>query len=122
MKNLTLLSIFLTFFTAISCVPKPEMNGAKACVQGLLEAIKTENYNDAGKYYASVYQEKESGEQRTEKLKKLNETLGKIESYQLVDSLLKDKEGESAMVLTYKIKHSKLTTVEKFVVVKDEGD
>ena len=120
-KNLAITFTALLLLSACG-MNKLEIPKAKACAEGLLEAVKTEHYQDLGKYYSNAYNENESTEQRSDKLKQLKEALGAITTYQLTDSMTKGNDGEQALVLTYKVSHTKVTTIEKFVIVKDEGE
>jgi len=118
------------------------MADAKKCVAEYMDAIKQKDFNKASSFYASEL----SGhpQQRIEEMKKLDSVFGKINTAELIDSIddsgdivnvkfvsninLNDStdefdevDEESNIQLTYKIKHSKLVSNEKFVIVKEDG-
>ena len=97
------------------------MNQAKACTEKYLEAVRSENYLEADKYYSQLFSESETPEERIEKMKKLTEVMGKITSFQLTDSAEKNEGDEQLIMFTYKVKHTKINSIEKFMVMKNEG-
>jgi hypothetical protein len=109
---------FLLLFAA--CGNEPDMTAAKNCAESYLEALKTPDFEKAGQYYSSSYGGE--SEDRIAKMKKLHDLMGEVISWQLTDSSMQTETGESASItLTYKVKHKKLTTEEKYIIAPDEG-
>jgi hypothetical protein len=103
-----------------ACGNEPNMNAAKSCAESYLEALKTPDFEKAGQYYSSSYGS--GNEDRIDKMKKLHDLMGEVISWQLTDSSLQTETGEAASItLTYKVKHKKVTTEEKFIIAPDEG-
>ena len=134
---------FLVILLLAACSnEKLKMADAKKCVAEYMVAIKQKDFNKASSFYASEL----SGhsQQKIEVMKKLDSVFGEINTAELIDSIddsgdivnvkfvsninLNDStdefdevDEESNIQLTYKIKHSKLVSNEKFVIVKEDG-
>ncbi|MBP7496900.1 MAG: hypothetical protein KA792_04465 [Bacteroidales bacterium] len=117
--------IFFVFIIAVAaCTPvKMDINKAKSVVENLIRDIDQEKYSELSKYYTYDFIQAETIEQRTEKFKQLKQAKGDLIEFVLTDSLNEAKLAEALkIILTYKIKYSKITTKETFVIVQDEGD
>jgi hypothetical protein len=134
---------FLIILLLAACSnEKLKMADAKKCVAEYMDAIQQKDFNKASSFYASEL----SGhsQQKIEEMKKLDSVFGEINTAELIDSIddsgdivnvkfanninLNDStdeydedDEESNIQLTYKIKHSKLVSNEKFVIVKEDG-
>ncbi len=119
MKNL----LFILLLAFAACTPvKMDINKAKSVAENLIKDIDQEKYSEVSKYYTYDFNQAEPVEQRTGKLKQLKQAKGDLVEYNLIDSLNEAKVAETARItLTYKIKYSKITTKETFVIVQDEG-
>ncbi len=107
----------------VACNSTPDLPGSKACVEAYLDALKMADFETADQYYSNSYGLSGSKEDRLGKMKKLDEVLGEVVSYQLTDSLVEESFGDPTKVfLTYKVRHRKVNTEEKYTVMKDEGN
>ena len=125
-KSMSLMKIFqiamvITLISSCS-LGKLDINQAKICAEGYLTSVKNENFEAASKFYSQMFNETESNEKRIEKMKKLTDVMGKITTYEVVDSTEKTEGDETVILLTYKVKHTKINSTEKFSIMKDEGE
>ena len=96
------------------------MNAAVNCVESYFSALSTADFNKAADYYSSSYGS--SSEDRIDKMKKLYDLTGDLLSWELIDSSMQKEAGEAASItLTYKVKHRKVTTKEKYIIAPEEG-
>ncbi len=101
---------------------KIETRKAIDCVKYYLDALKVGNYEQAQSYYSDIYNETEPKEKRIEKMQKLEIVMGKIISYELLDSLKEESYVETSSVnLTYRVFHTNVNSIEKFSIIKDRG-
>jgi hypothetical protein len=120
MKKLLLIVTILSFVACSS--GNLEVSPAVEKVESLIKVIDKEKYKEASEYYTEQFNSSESFEARSAKFKQLKDVLGNIVEIKLVDTLMNENSGEEASLsLTYRIKHDRLTTVEVFTVVKEEG-
>lgn len=98
------------------------MNKAVTCAESYLNAIKAGDLKTADTFYSNMYNDTESKEKRMEKMQKLMDGMGKIESFTLTDSVKKKSGDDRIIELTYKVKHTRLATIEKYTIMKDEGN
>ncbi len=120
MKNTLLFFLLITFFSCSS--EKLEISEAKKTVENLIVEIDKENYQKIEDFYTANFNASEPLNTRIEKLKKLKKAKGNISSIFIIDSISEANFGEEAkVILTYKIKNTKLNLLEKFTVVKEEG-
>jgi len=116
------LAIFLIITVSSCSFNEIDSSKAKACSDGYLDALKSGNKEDALKFYSSEFDNSESPEKKMEKLQRLEEVLGPVTSYELLDSLRVSEGDFPAMSFTYKVMHPKVNTIEKFIIIKDAGD
>ena len=92
--------------------------------EALLNDLKNENYNQLNNYYTASFNESEPLEQKIEKFKRLKETMGAIQSYELLSSkeVSDSDKGINQLELKYKVKCSKITVEETFLIINDEGN
>lgn len=110
---------------AIACsgCANVDQGKAKVLVQNLIRTIDSGDYAGTSKYYTEEFNAGESLDARTEKYKILKETFGDVVSMQCIsvkDST--DPDDRPIVMLTYKINHSKLPSLEAFSVVSQNGD
>lgn len=123
MKTISSLFILLALLSSCS-VGKIDQPKAKTMVESLLNDLKTENYSALDKYYTSSFNESEPLDQKTEKFKQLKETMGAMKSFELISSTEKhdaDK-GINQLELKYKVICDRVTVLETYLVMSDEGD
>ncbi|HXB39698.1 MAG TPA: hypothetical protein VNZ49_04100 [Bacteroidia bacterium] len=119
-------SIFIaaiTLFFASCSLEKPNTEKAKQVVENCLKAIdKGDVKTVREEYYTSEFVRAETEEQLAEKFKKLKEVTGAMKSFEMVQNAVQEETGEEASVLlTYLVKHDRVTTREEFVVVVESG-
>jgi hypothetical protein len=100
---------------------KVEGDRAFACAEGFMAAVKSNNKEEAVKFYSTSFDEGPA-ENRLEKLQKLADVTGPVLSYTLQDSAHVNAGDLEAMSFTYKVTHSKVATIEKIIVIRDGGD
>lgn len=103
----------------ISCNAAPDISAARASAEAYLNALKTDDFETANSFYSD---EGSNSENRISKMKKLDEVMGNVVSYELKDSVISSLEGEPAIInLTYQVKHEKLTSKELYTLRREEG-
>src|ERR1044071_3974778 len=92
-----------------SCALKVDKQKAEAMAQSLLNDLKNENYTNLNQYYTASSNESEPLEKKTEKFKRLRETMGAIQSYELISSKenYNSDQGINQLELKYKVKCDK---------------
>ncbi|MBK7965141.1 MAG: hypothetical protein IPK10_07495 [Bacteroidetes bacterium] len=96
---------------------------AKKIVEGLLTDLKNENYDRVDDYFTSSFNQSENMEAKVQKFIRLLDTTGPIQSFEFVSEEKKydDTSGYNQLSLIYKVKCSRTTLKETFIVVSDEG-
>lgn len=96
---------------------------AKQLVEKLLVDLKNENYERVDDYFTSSFNQSENMEVKVQKFIRLLDTTGPIESFEFVSEEKKydDTSGYNQLSLIYKVKCSRTTLKETFIVVSDEG-
>lgn len=126
MKNVTGLRFFKInlFVTALafilfSCAgEKMELPKAKEVAEACLTAIDKGDYAKVKSEYYSDALGGASADEMDSKFKKLKDVTGDMQSFELTESTVNNIAGEEPnVILTYNVKHSKINTVEKFVIV-----
>jgi hypothetical protein len=106
----------------ISCsLGKIDGKEAFACAQGYLDAIKAGDHQKALDYYSSSFDDA-TPENRMEKIKKLEEVMGQVSGFELKDSVRTQAGDLDAMSFTYRVTHSNVTSIEKFIIINDAGE
>jgi hypothetical protein len=112
-KLIFILTIFL-----VACSGSLDHAKAKALTDELIQKINSGAYDQLSQYYTDELNEGEPVEKRTEKFQKLKDVMGDVQSAELVSEQNGTTQDEfPCVVLTYKIKHTKLTSKEEFTVV-----
>jgi len=126
MNNLftRLITIVLISIIFHGCANKVDQTKAKALVENLLSDLKNENYSSLDKYYTSSFNESEPLVEKTEKFKRLKETMGAIKSFELTSSKenYDSDRGINEFELKYRVKCEKVNVDETYLVINDEGD
>jgi len=119
-KLFVVLSIVI--MACISC-GKVEPNKAKALVQSLIQKIDSGKYAETSSYYTDEFNAGESLDVRTEKYEKLKEVFGDVVSMEcILEKDSTDFTDRPIVELVYRIKHTKLTSLEVYTVVSQNGD
>jgi surfactin synthase thioesterase subunit len=115
-----ILMVAVLFFSSCSA-PIDELQAQKL-VEELLQEIDSENYSNLSNYYTASFNAGESEEARADKFERLRSAVGKIKSYEVTNTEHSEKFAYPIhVVLTYKIERTYMPTIEKFVVIRDEG-
>jgi len=115
---------YLTFLFFASCGwTKVDPEKAKAVAENYLNDQKKEQYDNINNYFTSSFNESESQEQKIEKLKRIKEVLGAIESFVLSDTKVTQRglDDPSTVQLIYKVKYARGTAEQTFIIMNDEG-
>src|SRR5579872_199677 len=118
------LFMIAVIFALVSCKgEKPEIDKAKTAVEACLKAIDKGEYAKVKtEYYSTEFGSGETEEELSGKFKKLKEVTGDMQSFEVKESSLNEEPGEDAkIILVYAVKHARVTTLEKFVVIIEEG-
>jgi hypothetical protein len=120
MKNLTVVLLSFFFF---ACSQEPlDVEKAKKVVEELIMQTDAENFEAVQNLYTPAFNESEPMDVKREKLLHLKKVLGNVESVEfLISTDVKEFGQPRKLVLEYRVKHTKITTLEKFSVVQDEG-
>jgi hypothetical protein len=96
---------------------------AKQLIEKFLLDLKNENYDRVDDYFTSSFNQSENMEVKVQKFIRLLDTTGPIESFEFVSEEKKYDEasGYNQCSLFYKVKCSRTTLKETFIVVSDEG-
>ncbi len=111
-------------FVFLGCsTDKLDVAKAKESAENYLKAIDKGDYTSVtSEYFSSELASAESIAELSDKFKKLKEVTGAMESFELKSSDSQAVIGEESKVfLTYTVKHARVTTSEKFIVVLESG-
>jgi len=116
-------ALLMVFMFAGCSTDRVDAEKAKQTVENCLKAIdKGDVATVRSEYYTSEFVQSETEEQLKEKFQKLKEVTGAMTSFEVKESKAESETGEEACVLlTYSVKHDRVTTREEFVVVIESG-
>jgi len=120
MRNLLLIIISINF---LACAEKPmDVEIAKQVTEALIKESDAGNYEAVEKLYTPAFNESEPMDVKIEKLNRLKNILGDVQSVEFISSTHQAEFGQpKKLILVYRVKHSKITTIESFSVVEEEG-
>src|ERR1044071_6970150 len=120
MKKLPYLLIIL--FASCAWV-KVDPEKAKTVAENYLTDQKNERYDNINDYFTPSFNESEPLEQKIEKLKKIKDVLGAVESYELADSKVTQRglDDPSTVQLKYKVKYTRGKAEQIFIIINDEA-
>jgi hypothetical protein len=102
---------------------KVDQTKATALVENLIHTIDSGDYAATPKYYTDEFNAGESLQVRTQKYKDLKDAFGNVISMQCIsvkDST--DPEDRPIVMMIYQVNHTKLTSLEAYSVVSQNGD
>jgi hypothetical protein len=117
-----LMLIITAFICGCSSFKHPDMDKSKAVVETLIQKENSGDYAATTQYYTDDFNKSEPLDVRTTKFQQLHDALGDYISaacVKAVDST--DLNDFPSVYLEYKVKHSKLTSDERFMVIREEG-
>src|SRR5207253_10144094 len=102
---------------------KVDLAKAKAIAESYLADQKNEQYGGIDEYFTASFNESEPLEQKVDKLKKIKEALGAIESFALTDTKMTERglDDPSTVQLVYKVKYARGNAQQIFIIMNDEG-
>lgn len=102
---------------------KVEPNKAKALVVSLIYTIDSGKYDKTSAYYTDEFNEGESLNARIQKYKALKDVFGDVQSIECISEKDSTDMFDRPIVhLVYRVKHTKLTSIEVYSVVSQDGD
>jgi len=110
--------LFAVIIAGCSWFNKLDTNKAKTVVEALEQKIAAGDYAGLSQYYSDEMNSSETTEQRADKFKKLKDAMGDFQSMECVyakDST--DGNDINCVLLEYKVKHTKMTSIEEFMVI-----
>jgi hypothetical protein len=115
--------VILLLLLFSSCALKVDQVEAKKVAESLLNDIKEGNYDDIDKYYSDLSNESQSREQKILRFKQLEEVTGRIKSFEFMSAKEEydNDKGLNQLMLNYKVFCEKVTVVQSFLFINDEG-
>jgi hypothetical protein len=114
------LAFIFVLLLAASC--SLDQSRAKATVEALEQKINAGDYAATSQYYSEGMNSSESVDQRAEKFKKLHDVFGDFVSMECVSATnATDPNDQPCLNLEYKVKHTKMTSIEDFTIVSEGG-
>jgi|GEM_PF-1281256 hypothetical protein len=113
-----ILILFVILIAGCSWFKKLDPVKAKTVVEALEQKIGAGDYAGLSQYYSDEMNSSETTEQRADKFQKLHDAMGDFQSMECVyakDST--DGNDINCVNLEYKVKHTKMTSVEDFIVI-----
>lgn len=112
------------FLLLVSCGwTKVDPAKARAVAENFLTDQKNERYDSVDDYFTPSFNESEPQEKKIEKLLRIKDALGIIESYELTDTKVTNRglDDPSTVQLTYKVNYTRGTTKQTFILMNEEG-
>jgi hypothetical protein len=110
---------------AIACFGcgKVDQSKAKALVENLIHTVDSGNYAGTSKYYTDEFNAGESIDARAQKFKDLKDAFGNVVSMECISAKdSTDADDRPIVQLMYKVKHTKMPSLEAYTVVSQNGD
>lgn len=123
MKSNKVLFLLMTVLFSACFLGKVDKEKGIQFANQLLDDLKKEDYSRIDSYYAASFSENEPTEKKIEKFKQLREVMGPMKSYELLEAKEKHDSDTSLnqLVLKYKVVCEKVTALQTFVIINDEG-
>jgi hypothetical protein len=120
MKHLLAL---LFIFSLTSCAEKPlDEATAKKVVEALIDKTDKGDWEGIENFYTAEFNASETVEIKVQKLIRLRDTMGPVQSKELISATHVAEFGQpQQVVLKYKVVHARVTAIETFTVQEDEG-
>lgn len=119
-KLFILLAIAVTGFWGCG---KVDLGKAKALVVSLIQKIDSGKYDETSAYYTDEFNQGESLDARIQKYEELKSAFGNVVSMQCISEKDSTDIFDRPIVqLVYRVKHTKLTSLEAYSVVSQDGD
>lgn len=114
----------ILFFLLSACALKVDQTKARTAVENLLTDLKNENYEAIDKYYTDMSNESEPLAKKKERFEQLKTVTGAIQSFEFASAKEEydSDKGLNQLELKYKVKCEKVTLLQTFLFINDEGD
>jgi hypothetical protein len=122
-NTMKIYSFLIIFFFIASCALKVDQSEAKKVAEGLLTDIMNGNFDNINQYYSDLSNESQPLEQKILRFKQLQEVTGKIKSFEFMNSKEEydNDKGLNQLTLNYKVYCEKVTVMQTFLFINDEG-
>ncbi len=118
MKKIFSIVVIALLISSACKAPAPDIDKATEFANALISEMQKQNWDAALEYYDPS----ESKEDRAAKLMQLHESMGEINSFELLESSSNTDPGQASYtLLSYKIDRSKISSKESFRIINDEG-
>ena len=116
-------SIFILTLLLSACAVKVDQSDAKRVAESLLNDIKEGNYDNIDQYYSDLSNESEPLETKKIRFRQLEEVTGRIKSFEFMNAKEEydSDKGLNQLTLNYKVFCEKVTVVQTFLFINDEG-
>ena len=113
----------LFIFSLTACAEKPlDTDMAKKVVEALMDKADKGDWEGIEDFYTAEFNASETVEVKVQKLIRLRDTMGSIQSKEFVSATHVAEFGRpQQVVLKYKVVHSRVNSIETFTVQEDEG-
>lgn len=115
---------YLLFLFPASCGwTKVDPAKARTVTENFLTDQKNERYDNIDDYFTPSFNESEPQEKKIEKLLRVKDALGIIESFELTDTKVTNRglDDPSTVQLTYKVNYTRGITKQTFILMNEEG-
>lgn len=108
---------------ACHAITKINPQKAQALVQNLIKAENSSDYASISKYYTDDFNASEPIDARNAKFKELHNAFGDMTGMELISSKdTTDANDWPCAHIVYRVKHTKINSIEGFSVIWDKGD
>jgi len=114
--------IITAFICGCTSFKHPDIAQSKTVAEALIQKENSGDYAGTAQYYTDDFNKSEPLAARTEKFQKLHDALGDYVNAECVKSTdSTDLNDFPSVYLQYRVKHSKLTSLENFMVIREGG-
>jgi len=117
-------TFLILLFLFSSCALKVDQSESKKVAESLLTDLKERRYDNLDKYYTDLSNESEPLEKKIERFMQLESVTGRIKSFEFMNSKEEydNDKGLNQLTLKYKVYCEKVTVVQTFLFINDEGN
>ncbi len=121
--NIRTISLLLCIWLVSGCAEAPlDQDQAKQKAEALIMATNDRNYEAVKEIYSDEFLLSEPMDIKKEKLDHLRNVLGEVKAFEFLSAEHIAEFGQpQRVVLSYRVHHAHVTTIEKFSVVEGEG-
>ena len=117
-------SLLLILLLLSSCALKVDQAEARKVAEDLLNDLKARDYSRLDSYYSALSNESEPHDQKVARYQQLEEATGAVKSYEFLSAkeTYESVKGLNQLELKYKVVCEKVTVLQTFLFINDEGD